>query len=283
MGEATTTPKMDYFRLPRPLWRKLKKCLPKEKTKSSRGGRPRASDRAVVNAIWYVLWTGCQWKALHKDWFGVSSSVVHERFQRWRRAGIFEKLMRRMAQYYARERGGIGWRWQAMDSKHSASPLGGERTGKNPTDRGKTGAKMNLLVDERGAPISIVLSGANRHDKVSAIELMVSLLVKRPAQKEQHLCADKAYDSDDLREFSASRGYEAHFKVNPRRKNVQLPANDDSLRRVYPARRWIVERTISWLIKRRSLRTRWSKKAGNWLALVQLACAHILLNLAVFG
>ena len=76
----------------------------------------RASDRAVVNAIWYVLWTGCQWKALHKDWFGVSSSVVHGVSQRWRRAGIFEKLMRRMAEYYARERGGIGWRWRAMDS-----------------------------------------------------------------------------------------------------------------------------------------------------------------------
>jgi hypothetical protein len=44
-----------------------------------------------------------------------------------------------------------------------------------------------------------------------------------------------------------------------------------------------IERTISWLTKRRSLRTRWSKKAENWLALVELACAHILLNLAVFG
>lgn len=142
---------------------------------------------------------------------------------------------------------------------------------------------MNLLVDERGAPISIVLTGANRHDKVSAIELMVSLLVKRPAQKEQHLCADKAYDSDDLREFLASRGYVGHIKVNPRRKNVELPASEDSSARVYPARRWKVERTISWLVKRRSLRTRWSKKAENWLALVQLACAHILLNLAVFG
>ena len=52
MREATTTTKADYFCLLRPLWRKLKKCLPKNKTKSSRGGRPRASDRAVVNAIW---------------------------------------------------------------------------------------------------------------------------------------------------------------------------------------------------------------------------------------
>jgi putative transposase len=141
-----------------------------------------------------------------------------KRFQKWTKMGLFEKLMKRMAEYYTRERGGIGWRWQAMDSKHSASPLGGERTGKNPTDSGKLGAKINLLVDERGDPISIVLTGANRHDKVSAIELMGSLLLKRPAQKVQHLCADKAYDSDDLREFLASRGYVGHIKVNPRRK-----------------------------------------------------------------
>jgi hypothetical protein len=38
--------------------------------------RCRASDRAIANAIWYVLWTGCQWKAIHREWFGVSSSVV---------------------------------------------------------------------------------------------------------------------------------------------------------------------------------------------------------------
>jgi putative transposase len=103
--------------MPRPLWRKLKKYLPKRKKNNGRGGRPRASDRAVANAIWYVLWTGCQWKALHRDWFGVSASVVHERFQRGREAGIFQKLVRRMVEYYAKERGGVGWRWQAMDSK----------------------------------------------------------------------------------------------------------------------------------------------------------------------
>src|ERR671910_3620590 len=193
MREATTQSKVDYFRLPRPLWRKLKKHLPTKKRKSKKqGGRPRASDRASANAIWYVLWTRCQWKALHRDWFGVSSSVVHERFQRWRSMGLFEKLMKRMAEYYAREQGGIGWKWQAMDSKHCAAPLGGKKTGKNPTDRGKSGAKINLLVDGRGAPISVVLTGANRHDKVSAMELIVSVVLKRPAHKQQHLCADKA-------------------------------------------------------------------------------------------
>ena len=290
MKKATTTRKVDYFHLPRPLWRKLKKCLPREK-KSKQGGRPRASDRAVVNGIWYVLWTGCQWKAVHRDWFGVSSSVIHERFQRWRRMGVFEKLMKRMAEYYAREHGGAGWRWQAMDSKSCTSPLGGSETGNNPTDRGKLGAKINLMVDECGAPISVVLTGANRHDKVSVIDLIISVVLKRPAHKEQHLCADKAYDAADVRELAALEGYEAHIKVNSRRKKDAKDAcpddeetgQRDDFEKIHPARRWVVERTISWLNKRRSLRTRWSKKAGNWLALVQLACAHILLNLAVFG
>jgi len=59
--------------------------------------------------------------------------------------GIFEQLMKRMAQLYAKECSGIGWGWQAMDSKHCAAPLGGEKTGKNPTDRGKSAAKINLL------------------------------------------------------------------------------------------------------------------------------------------
>lgn len=283
MKEAITTPKVDYFRLPRPLWRKLKKRLPKKRTNPRRGGRPRAPERAVADAIWYVLWTGCQWKALHRDWFGVSSSVVHERFQRWRSMGLFEKLMGRMAEYYAREHGGVGWKWQSMDSKHCATPLGGGKVGKNPTDRGKLGAKINLMVDGRGAPVSVVLTGANRHDKVSAVELIASATPKRPAHKEQHLCADKAYDSDDLRGFAASAGYITHIKVNPRRKGVERPPESGPPKKAYPARRWIVERTISWLNKRRGLRTRWAKKAENWMAFVQIACAHILLNLAVSG
>jgi len=147
---------------------------------------------------------------------------------------------------------------------------------------------MNLLVDQSGAPLSVVLTGANRHDKVSAFELIVSMAPKRPAHKEQHLCADKAYDASDVREFASSAGYITHIKVNPRKKDSTEPSDqssreEDSHGEPHPARRWVVERTISWLAKRRSLRTRWSKKAENWLALIQLACAHILLNLAVFG
>ena len=146
---------------------------------------------------------------------------------------------------------------------------------------------MNLIVDERGASISVVLTSANRYDKISSIDLIVSVAVKRPAHKEQHLCAEKACDAMDVREFVTYESYTAQINVNPRRKGAES-SGEPSREKICPeklhtARRWIVERTISWLTKRRSLRTRWSKKAENWLALVQLACAHILLNLAVSG
>jgi putative transposase len=145
------------------------------------------------------------------------------------------------------------------------------------------------MPDQRDAPLSVVLTSANRHDEVSAVDLIVSMIRKRPAgrSQEQHLCTDKAYDVDDLGEFAASAGYIAHIKVNPRTKGAAEGAErspaEQGPKEVYPARRWVVERTISWLTKRRSLRTRWAKKVGNWQALVQLAYAHILLNLAVFG
>src|SRR5215208_4101642 len=178
----------------------------------------------------------------------------------------------------------------ASDGFQELSRSSGRReNGQEPhRGRGKQGAKINFLVDQRGAPLSVVLSGANRHDKISAIDLMVSVALKRPAHKEQHLCADKAYDASEVREFAASEGYTTHIKVNPRKKEAtessgQSSHQEDSHGELHPARRWVVERTISWLTKRRSLRTRWSKKAENWLALIQLACAHVLLNLAVLG
>jgi len=73
---------VDYFQVPKPLWKRIRKLFPVA-VQGGRRGRPSADNRAVLNGIWYVLWTGCQWKAVHKTWFGVCSSVLHERFKRW--------------------------------------------------------------------------------------------------------------------------------------------------------------------------------------------------------
>lgn len=269
---------VNYFHLPRPLWRKLKKCLP-ERRQGRRGGRPACPDRAVMNAIWYVLWTGCQWKALHRDWFGVCASAVHNRFQGWQREGIFEKIMARLAKYYGKKRR-VKWKWQSLDSKSCPAPLGGEATGCNPTDRAKQGSKLHLLVDKRGAPLSVVVTGANRHDKTAAVDVLVAIVVERPS-KPQHLCADAAYNSADVRDFVVLEAYTPHIKPNRRRGKEPQPQGLGEA--TYPARRWVVERTLSWLTKRRSIRTRWAKKVANWLAFVHFACAHILFNMAVSG
>ena len=269
---------VEFFQVPRRLWRKLKRLLPPVRRQRQRG-RPPADVRAVWNGIWYVLWTGCQWKAVKREWFGVSSSVLHQRFQLWQQTGLFARLFQRVVRFYARERR-IGWQWQALDSKSCPAPLGGAATGPNPTDRAKAGSKIHLLVDQRGAPLAVCISGANYPDHRALPELVLSMIVERPTLR-QHLCADRGYDYPAVHQFLAQAGYHTHIKHRRLRNeppaSVVVPADH-----LHPARRWVVERTFNWLVKRRSLRVRWAKKSQNWLPLVQFACADILCNMALY-
>ncbi len=280
-AHATTNPaRVDYFRVPRPLWRTIKRRLPKPAPR--RGpGRPPADPRAVLNGIWYVLWNGCKWKAVNRKLFGVASSVLHERFQSWQQQGRFSKIMQVLLRFYARTRR-IQWQWQALDSRVGAAPLGGEATGRNPTDRGKRGSKLHLLVDQRGAPLAVHVTGANQHDKCAVTAVVIAIVVCRPTTR-QHLCADRGYDYADVHAFVLAARYTPHIKHRRRRGEPPPPVSDVPGEAVFPARRWVVERTFNWLVKRRSIRTRWCKQAANWLALVQLACAHILCDLVIYG
>lgn len=264
--------------MPGKLWKFLKKHLPK-KPKVKKPGRPPVNNRDVLDGIWHVLWTGCQWKSIEKEWFNVSSSVLHERFQTWQASGLFELLFKKMVKYYARERK-IGWKWQSIDSMMSPAPLGGWNTGKNPTDRGKLGSKVHLLVDERGAPLAIYITGANEHDKWSADDLIIHIVAKRP-HSEQHFCADKGYDYEDVHQFVGLYNYIEHIK-HRRKRNEPIDECTIPGEKSFPARRWVIERTLGWLAKRRSIATRWCKKSENWLAFVHMACAQILLNI-IFG
>jgi len=278
MSKDSTKSKRIY-RMPGKLWKLLKKHLPKEPS-IRKPGRPRARHRDVIDGIWHVLWTGSQWKSIEKEWFTASSSVLHERFQTWQEQGLFEKLFKKMVKYYAREQR-IGWKWQSIDSMMSPAPLGGSKTGKNPTDRGKLGSKVHLLVDERGAPLAIFITGANEHDKWSADDLIIHIVAKRP-HTEQHFCADKGYDYEDVHQFVGLRNYIEHIKHRRRRNEpkAECPIPGE---KSFPARRWVVERTFGWLSKRRSIATRWCKKPQNWLDFVHMACAQILLNIIIFG
>ena len=85
--------------------------------------------RKVLDGILYVLRTGCQWKAVPKE-FG-SGSTCHQRFQEWQRLGVFAKLWEKLLERYA-ELHGIKWHFQALDSITIKAPLGGRRRVRTP-------------------------------------------------------------------------------------------------------------------------------------------------------
>jgi len=263
------------WEVPEGLWERIERVLPRDKVPGSRG-RPALPNRQVFNGILFVLRTGCQWKGLRKEWFGASSSL-HARFQAWNRAGLWKKCYRMMVMYYHKKRR-IKWRWQSIDSKLVPSPLGGGLTGPNPTDRAKCGCKRHILVDQRGAPLAVLLTAANVHDITCALKLVNQPIVARPPRKlqAQHLCADKAYDSEPFRCQLRRKRIQPHIR---KRDYASLPPPALESQR-HPARRWVAERTFSWQNNFRSLRVRWAKKPENWLALIHLACALILWNLS---
>ena len=111
------------WRIPDDLWSQIQPLLPPEKPPGT-PGRPVVPFRQVMDGILYVLRTGCQWKALPKE-FG-SGSTCHRRFQEWVQSGVFLRLWAQVLREYDR-RHGVGWRWQSVDSVSVKAPLGGRK------------------------------------------------------------------------------------------------------------------------------------------------------------
>ena len=124
MGVVNNQEVDSNWRMPESLWERVEPLLPTEGPKP-KGGRPRASARKCMDGVFYVLRTGCQWKALPRC-FGAASTPMYRGFQEWRRAGVFEKLWQAGLAEYDR-RVGLEWEWQAMDGAMTKAPLGGKR------------------------------------------------------------------------------------------------------------------------------------------------------------
>ena len=121
--------KDDGWRIPDALWAKIEPLIPPPAKQHPWGvHRPRVSNRAAMDAIFFVLRTGCQWNALRATHI-CSSSSAHRRFQEWVEAGLFQEFWALGLEEYDALKG-IEWRWQAMDGAMHKAPLGG---GKNRT------------------------------------------------------------------------------------------------------------------------------------------------------
>ena len=115
-----------------------------------------------------------------------------------------------------------------------------------------------------------MVAGANVHDAKLLRATLEAVVVERPeptTEAPQRLCLDKGYDNPTGREATLAEDYQPHIR------RIGEEKLDEKRRKRHPARRWVVERTLGWLSKCRAILVRYDKKACNYLALIQLACA----------
>lgn len=136
MENGTEQVRRDW-RIPDPMWEKIKPLLPPGKPHPLGCHNPRVRDRAAMDAIFFRLRTGCPWNALSAT--GIcSSSSAHRRFQEWSEAGVFLKLWQiGLAEYDVLQ--GIDWEWLSMDGAMTKAPLGGEKGGTESHGSGQAG------------------------------------------------------------------------------------------------------------------------------------------------
>lgn len=115
------------WRIPDALWERIEPLLPPPKPHPLGCHRPRVANRTAMEAIFFVLRTGCQWNALNETGL-CSSSSAHRRFQEWTAAGVFLALWQSGLMAYDALQG-IDWAWLAMDGAMTKAPLGGGKGG----------------------------------------------------------------------------------------------------------------------------------------------------------
>src|SRR5262249_44758720 len=190
MHEDHEQPHRDW-RIPDEIWEHSVPLLPPRKPHPLGCHRPPVDDRQAMDAIFFVLRTGCPWNALNET--GIcSSSAAHRRCQEWVEADVLVALWEQgLVEYDALQ--GIDWAWLAMDGAMTKAPLGGKKVGKNPTDRGKSGTKRSLLTDGSGVPIGLAVDGAKRNDFKMTRETIEQIAIERPdptPDTPQGLCLD---------------------------------------------------------------------------------------------
>ena len=130
-------------------------------------------------------------------------------------------------------------------------------------------------MDGRGVPLSIIVTGANRHDVTQVANVLDAMMVKRQSpskRRSKHLCADAGYASQEVEKYISEQGYIPHIKG--RGQEVKELKKDPSMK----ARRWVVEVAHSWFNRFRKLLVRYEKLARAFLALNYLAAAIIVLR-----
>ncbi len=228
------------------------------------GGRPRKTNvREVVNGIFYILRTGCQWRYLPKDF--PPKSTVWRYFDEWRHNGtldiIHDQLRRKVR---AAEKPYSPRTTASVDSQSVETTSGGEERGRDNA-KNVNGRKRHIVVDSMGLLLAVLVTAASVDDAKAASQLF-ERLEGQPMSQVKRMYADNKYHNFTLYEWVESNAA-WNLEIVKRPKDttgwVKLPI------------RWTVERTFAWLIKCRRLchdreRSVMSSEAFIKLAMIQL-------------
>ncbi len=261
----------DHLRYPSDLtddeWAHVKPLIPPPK---SGGGKRRTDMRAVMNAVMYILSTGCQWRYLPKDL--PPRSTVHNYFVWWHCDGTLDRIhdalyveCRDKAQREASPTACI------IDSQSvKSAEKGGVCIDPHGFDAGKLikGKKRHVLVDTLGLLLHAVVHSASVQDRDGGIMLLETLFGRFPFLEK--LFADSAYQGpifgNELAKILPELEIEIVKRSDRAKGFVQLPL------------RWIVERTIAWLNRCRRLAKDGENLNRNALAFLKLAAIRLMLR-----
>jgi transposase len=231
------------------------------------GGRPRTTDpRDVVDAVFYILRTGCQWRYLPKDF--PPKSTVWRYFDEWRHNGTLDTihdLLRRKVR--TAEKPYAPRTTASVDSQSVDTTSGGEQRGRDNA-KNVDGRKRHIVVDSMGLLRAVLVTAASTDDAQAAMELF-GRLEGQPVGKVVRMFADSKYHNFALYEW---------VEENAPWDLVIVRRPDGSKGWVKLPIRWTVERTFAWLGKCRRLSKDREKSVQSSEAFVQLAMIHLMLN-----
>lgn len=195
--------------------------------------RRRIPDRVVFDHVLAALVHGSGYERIASP--GCSDRTIRRRVAEWAKRGLMQQLHRIALEAFDRMIG-LDLEDISVDGSITKSPCGGEVSGRSPVDRGKQGTKRSVASDGGGIPLHLVAAAANDHDSPLLEPTLAGIpdaVGPLPDDAKVHL--DRGYDSTKTRDLLEILGYDGHIAC----KGVPAP--------IQAGKRWVVERTHSWM------------------------------------